>query len=144
MASLHRFTPSLTAFDPRGASVRTVAYQRLRVEDQPVARVRRNVFGITGALQQQWDPRLHALQGHSPGGRPAISRQYSLSGRVLRTDSVDAGWHIVLSGSGGQGLTRWDSRGSRQRHQYDGLLRRVAVFEQAGNDARERCVERLA
>lgn len=124
--------------------MRTVAYQRLRVEDQPVARVRRNVFGITGALQQQWDPRLHALQGHSPGGRPAISRQYSLSGRVLRTDSVDAGWHIVLSGSGGQGLTRWDSRGSWQRHQYDGLLRRVAVFEQAGNDVRERCVERLA
>ncbi|MEB0151342.1 hypothetical protein, partial [Pseudomonas sp. CCC2.2] len=61
MPSLHRHTPSLSALDPKGACIRTVAYHRVRAEDAPVARITRQVFGSTGFLQQQWDPRLQAL-----------------------------------------------------------------------------------
>ena len=143
MSSLHRFTPSLAAFDSRGATVRAVAYHRQRTEDEPVARISRNTFGATGFLQQQWDPRLYALQAVNAGVRANFSHRHSLSGRELRTDSVDAGWRIALTGSAGQPVRLWDSRGSH-RHEYDAMLRPVAVFEQATDEPLERCVERLS
>ena len=144
MSSLHRFTPLLTAFDSRGSTVRTVAYHRQRAGDEPQARVSRNTFGATGFLQQQRDPRLSALQAANADENASFSHSCSLSGRLLRTHSVDAGWRIGLWGSAGQPISHWDSRGSRQRREYDGLLRPVAVFEQAADETRERCVERLA
>lgn len=144
MSSLHRFTPLLTAFDSRGSTVRTVAYHRQRAGDEPQARVSRNTFGATGFLQQQRDPRLSALQAANADENASFSHSCSLSGRPLRTHSVDAGWRIGLWGSAGQPISHWDSRGSRQRREYDGLLRPVAVFEQAADETRERCVERLA
>lgn len=123
--------------------MRSVAYHRLRAEDGPAARISRRVLGATGFLQQQWDPRLSAQVAAGKATRANISRLCSLSGRALHIDSVDAGWRIVLAGSAGQPVESWDSRGSRQRHQYDGLLRPVAVFEHGVDEARERCVERL-
>jgi len=143
MPSLHRHTPVLTALDPRGAPVRTVAYHRLRAEDEPVARITRSVYGATGFLQQQWDPRLQALQATDAEVKPTVSHCYSLTGQVLRTDSVDAGWRVMLLGGAGQPVRSWDANGARQRHDYDRLLRPVAVFEQAQDDPVERCVERL-
>ena len=143
MPSLHRHTPALTALDPRGAPVRTVAYHRLRAEDEPVARITRSVYGATGFLQQQWDPRLQALQATDAEVKPTVSHCYSLTGQVLRTDSVDAGWRVMLLGGAGQPVRSWDANGARQRHDYDRLLRPVAVFEQAQDDPVERCVERL-
>ena len=120
-----------------------MAYHRLRAVDEARARVSRMVYGATGFLQQQWDPRLHALHAGDASIRPTFSRRCSLSGRVLRSDSVDAGWRVVLAGSAGQPLLHWDSRGGRQRRVYDAMLRPRAVFEQAATQLRERCVERL-
>ena len=62
MSSLHQHTPSLTAFDPRGLTLRTVAYHRARAQDEPQARVHRQTFSAGGQLQEQWDARLHRLQ----------------------------------------------------------------------------------
>ena len=143
MPSLHRHTPSLTALDPRGANVRAVAYHRLSAEDEPVARVTRNVFGATGFLQQQWDPRLHALRVTDARVKPNLSHRYSLCGQVLHTGSVDAGWRVSLLGCAGQPVQYWDGRGGRQRHEYDPMLRPVAVYEQTHNESSERCVEYL-
>ena len=143
MPSLHRHTPSLIAFDPRGATVRSVAYHRLRSEDSPTAHITRNVWSVTGYLLQQWDPRFYALQVGDPAVRPNMSHCYSLSGVALRTDSIDAGRSVALFGCGGQPLERWDSRGARTRHEYDSLLRPIALFEQASDDLQERCAERL-
>lgn len=120
-----------------------VAYHRVLAEDEPVARIHRNVYGATGFLQQQWDPRLHALQTMDASVQPNFSHHYSLSGRVLRTHSVDAGWRVTLLGAAGQSVKKWDARGGLQRHEYDRLLRPVAVFEQAREDSAEHCVERL-
>ena len=69
--------------------------------------------------------------------------RHSLSGRVLRSHSIDAGWRIALSGIAGQLLSVWDARGSLQRYEFDSVLRPVAVYEQADDDTRERCTERL-
>lgn len=143
MPSLHRHTPSLIASDPRGAVVRSVAYHRLRSEDTPKARITRNVWSASGYLLQQWDPRFYALHLGDHSVLPNISHRYSLSGLALSTDSIDAGRSVALFGSGGQPIQRWDGRGARTRHEYDLLLRPIALFEQANNDQQERCVERL-
>jgi hypothetical protein len=79
-----------------------------------------------GRAVEQWDSRLSI---------PALRRGYSLLGQVLATVSVDAGWRLVLSGQAGEPLNAWDSRGTRQDHQNDLLLRPLAVMEQAPGDA---------
>lgn len=143
MPSLHRHTPSLIAIDPGGAVVRSVAYHRLRSGDTPKARITRNVWSASGYLLEQWDPRFYALQLGDHSVLPNISHRYSLSGLALSTDAIDAGRSVALFGSGGQPIQRWDGRGARTRHEYDSLLRPIALFEQASNDQQERCVERL-
>lgn len=138
--SLHLNTPSLTAIDPRGLTVRTVQYHREHVTQTPQARVTRQVFGANGFLLEQWDPRQSAL---GAAGVASQSNIYSLSGETVRTESADAGWRLVLRGEAGQRLHGWDSRKAHRQWHYDRLLRPVAVFEQAANEPRARCVERL-
>ena len=144
MSSLHEYTPSLTAIDPRGLTLRTVGYHRARQTDEPRTRVQRQVFGTTGLLHHQWDARLQALHDMDSSVQANQSQRHSLTGRVLRTHSVDAGWRIALSGNAGQVLQGWDSRGSQQRYEFDSSLRPVAVFEQAVDETQECCVERLS
>ena len=143
MSSLHPHTPLLTALDPRGLSVRSVAYHRIRWQDEPQARFHRHVLSSSGFLLQQWDPRLHALHETDADVQPNTAYRYSLSGRVVHTRSVDAGWQRLLLGGNGQMLRAWDGRGSQQRYEYDHLLRSTAMFEQAADEPGERCVERL-
>lgn len=143
MSSLHHNTPTLTVVDPRGLTVRSVAYHRNSAQQSPTAQVTRQVFDARGLLQQQWDPRLFELHASDPDVPPNLSHRHSLSGQVLSTDSVDAGRTLRLLGSGGQVVQQWDSRGARQRFEYDPLLRPVAVFERAEEAAAERCVERM-
>ena len=126
MSSLHHNTPTLTVVDPRGLTVRSVAYPRNTAQQSPSAQVTRQVFDARGLLQQQWDPRLFELHAADPDVRPNLSHRYSLSGQVLSTDSADAGRQTRLLGSGGQVVQQWDSRGTRQRFEYDPLLRPVA------------------
>lgn len=90
-SSLHHHTPSLAAFDPRGLSVRRVAYHRTSSGAPARARITRQVFGATGVLLEQWDPRLHRLRDHFPTLHSNQSTLYSLGGHPLFSHSVDAG-----------------------------------------------------
>jgi insecticidal toxin complex protein TccC len=131
-AALHRYTPLLTCHDPRERVVRSVAWCRSRITDDPEARINRSTFDVAGRLIAHWDPRLWAEQA------PAnLTQIYSLSGQSLCSDSVDAGWRVSLPGEGGELLQTWDSRGAEKRMEYDPLQRPIAVFED------EQCVERL-
>lgn len=131
-SALHRHTPQLRRLDPRGLVCGMVAYCRLDSAGEPEARVDRTVFDTAGRAVRRWDPRLWAAQA------PAnIGVVYSLSRKVLISDSVDAGWRLELPGEGGQAVESWDGRGTIRRMDYDELLRPVAVFEN------QRCVERL-
>ena len=125
--ALHRNTPTLTAIDPRGLAVRTVQYHRATLAHSPQPRVNRQVFGASGFLLEQWDPRQFAL---GSTGVAAQSNLYSLSGEAVRTLSADAGWRLLLHGAARQRLYSWDSRGAHQAFRYDRSLRPVAVFEQ--------------
>ncbi|MDQ0741391.1 RHS repeat-associated core domain-containing protein [Pseudomonas sp. W4I3] len=142
-ASLHRNTPSLVAVDPRGLTVRSVDYLRATSETAPSTRVRRHVYGASGLLLEQWDPRLLTLKSREPLTEANQVSVYSLSGTLIRSDDVDAGLRLMLAAPAGQLLHAWDGRGAYQRHDYDALQRPVAVFEQAAGEARPRCVERL-
>ena len=90
--ALHRNTPTLTAIDPRGLAVRTVQYHRATLAHSPQPRVNRQVFGASGFLLEQWDPRQFAL---GSTGVAAQSNLYSLSGEAVRTLSADAGWRVI-------------------------------------------------
>ncbi|POF40662.1 hypothetical protein B0D71_19515 [Pseudomonas laurylsulfativorans] len=136
--SIHRHTPSLTASDPRGLPVRAVGYWRDINGVPPQARVNRTAHDWAGRAIAQWDPRLF-LDASAPASLQTV---YALSGAVLSTDSVDAGWRVVLLGEAGQSVHAWDGRGSQRWMQYDAQLRPVSVFEQAG-DGDAVCAERL-
>lgn len=130
-------TPQLTANDSRGLPVREIAYWR---EDlgKPDARFTLAQHDVAGRLVAQQDPRLMA-DASAPANLVSI---YSLSGKVLSTVSVDAGWRVGLLGEAEQAVFGWDGRGSQRSTQYDDLVRPIAVFELAG-DADFLCTERL-
>ncbi|UOB22466.1 RHS repeat-associated core domain-containing protein [Pseudomonas orientalis] len=142
--SIHRHTPSLAVIDPRGLIVRHIDYHRSSAQVQAQVRIHRQVFGSTGLMIEQWDPRLLQLSRSQPGTAPNQRTVYSLGGHALRTDSVDAGWRLTLMGQAGQLLEEWDGRGAHQAHHYDQYLRPVAVFEQVSSGEQALCVERLA
>lgn len=129
MAHLHQYTPSLTALDPRGLSVRTVNYHRLTVQQPPEARIHQSMYGATGFLTRQWDPRLQALRVSNSDAQPNLRHLTSLSGHSVRSDSVDSGWRVTLFGTARQPLNTWDGRGSHQRFEYDNQSRLTAIHE---------------
>lgn len=143
MTHVHHHTPSLTAVDPRGLSVRRVQYHRLSAQQSPRARIHETVFGATGFVLGQWDPRLGALRRH--GATVAANQRQisSLSGLALRTDSVDSGWHITLFGVAQQMRKTWNGRGHQQCFDYDAQSRLVAVHEQRSDEPHGRCLERF-
>ncbi len=142
-ASLHRNTPTIVAFDPRGLTVRTLAYHRANAQAEPQARISRQVYGASGFLQQQWDPRRYAQSTQAPQTRACETWVHSLSGVTLLRDSADAGRRLMLMSEAGQPLRTWDARGACQRYVYDTSQRLTDVFEQSADEPQERCVERL-
>lgn len=128
-AQLHSKTPTLTAVDSRGLTTRHVAYWRSDAAATAQARITRQMHDIAGRLVAQWDPRLS--HGES---RANLSRIYSLSGRLLQTDSVDAGWQVNLPADAGHIVRNWDQRGNVRHTHYDDQLRPVSIQEQAAGD----------
>lgn len=141
--ALHRHTPSLTAYDPRGLAICAVAYHRRTAAQEPEARISRQVFGPSGFLTEQWDSRLAALRIQDPAVVPNQRNRHSLSGRLLHSDNVDRGVRISLCGAAAQLRFCWDARGTRHTCEYDRHARLSAVYEHGTDAERARCVERL-
>lgn len=125
-ATLHRKTPTINAVDRRGLTVRHVAYWRSEAGKSAEARITRQQYDTAGHQVAQWDPRLF---GSST--KANLSNAYSLSGKSLKVDSVDAGWRLNLPGDAGQVLRSWDPRGNHWQMTYDDQLRPTAIHEQA-------------
>lgn len=142
--TIHRHTPTVAAVDARRLPVRAIAYYHRTLSKNPAqARVNRQAYDGAGRVIAQWDPRLWALaetDATVPANQTSV---YSLSGEILASTSVDAGWRVNLPTESGRSLGSWDSRGSQSRFEYDALLRPVATFEQAAGES-ERCAERLS
>ncbi|WP_416199582.1 MAG: RHS repeat protein [Pseudomonas helleri] len=122
--SLHQNTPTLTVSDPRGLVVRTVSWHRSATQDTVQARTTLQRYDAIGRLNQQSDPRLSELSDLANQ-----SMRYSLSGQVLLSESVDAGWRLAFHDAAGQLRDSWDGRDTHRRFTYDELMRPVNVFE---------------
>lgn len=137
-AQLHRKTPMLTVVDSRDLPVRHVAYWRSDAANTAQPRITRQEHNVAGQLIAQWDPRLFDSSTDAN-----LTNTYSLSGKSLMTDSVDAGWRLSLTGDAGQVLRSWDQRGSHWQTTYDNQLRPTCIQEQATGQTL-RVVERLS
>ncbi|WP_300725782.1 RHS repeat domain-containing protein [Pseudomonas sp.] len=144
MPSLHRHTPTLSVLDARGLQVRSVAWCRSAPDAPAEARVHRARFDAAGHEVAQWDPRLWARKQYDPATPANLQNLYTLSGAVLSTASVDAGWRISLLGDAGHLMQSWDGRGSEQRNHYDALLRPTALFAKALNSDTLTCISRYS
>lgn len=134
--NIHARTPDLVAIDSRGLPVRQIAYWRDN-GSEPEARITARQHDAAGRLVTQHDPRLFA-DASAPANLTTV---YSLTGQVLSTVSVDAGWRASLWGEARQALHGWDGRRSQRRIEYDDQLRPLAVFEHAA-DGEPLCAER--
>ena len=132
LLALHARTPSLHAMDPRQRLIHSIAFCRLTPDDEPEVRICHTVFDVAGRPSMSWDARLWA--DRAPAN---VTNIHTLSGRVLASESVDAGWRVSLAGNAGQEVSAWDGRGVARRTRYDAQLRPTHVFED------QHCVERL-
>ncbi|MCP1499760.1 insecticidal toxin complex protein TccC [Pseudomonas migulae] len=134
---IHLNTPQLAVIEPRSLAVCSVDYCRSAITEPAEARINRTTYDPAGRAITQRDPR-RVTDASAPANLTTI---YSLSGKVLSTISVDAGWRISLPGEAGQLVHGWDGRGSQRWNEYDDQLRPLAVFEQ-GQDKLSFCAER--
>lgn len=139
---LHRHTPSISVIEPRGLSVRDVAYCRSVVGEQAETRTTHQHYDAAGRLTEQRDPRLFTLAQSDAAVPPNLRTLHSLSGQTLCSDSVDAGWQLGLPGVAGQSVESWDQRGWHRRIEHDSAVRPIAIFEHFADEA-ERCAERI-
>jgi insecticidal toxin complex protein TccC len=143
--ALHAHTPTLRVVDPRGLTVRTVTFYRApndAIESDAQARVHRVAYDSRGREERQWDPRLWSRFESGEGEDVNQRTVTSLSGTVLRRDSVDAGWLVNLWNDASQPVHMWAGRGSTRHIDYDSALRPIAISE-ALVDEPARVVERF-
>jgi len=126
---LHAQTPTVSAIDARGLTVRKIAYHKAQSEDDPVALVTRMSYGAVGHLVALWDPRLWALAESNPASPANRTHLYNLAGVPLLSDSVDAGWNLCMLTEAGNIAQSWDARGSSWQTRYDEFLRPIAFLE---------------
>ncbi|SCZ04172.1 RHS repeat-associated core domain-containing protein [Pseudomonas sp. NFACC37-1] len=131
---LHHKTPTINALDGRGLPVRQIAYYRRDAQAPSQARIAQQDYDAAGRAVAQRDPRLFAM---ATGGAN-LRTVFSLSGKTLLLDSIDAGWRVYLPGDAGQLSHCWDQRGTYWRTTYDTQLRMTAVHEQAAGDVSRR------
>ena len=137
----HANTPAIQVSDPRGLSVRGVAYHRRERASVPEPCITQQEYDGAGRAVLGRDPRLFRLQ---QDGQTAANQQnvFSLSGAVVLSQNSDAGWRLGLFGAHGQRVKGWDQKLSQSRVAYDPQCRPVASFERAWQGP-ERCIARF-
>jgi insecticidal toxin complex protein TccC len=137
-ARLHCKTPTINVVDSRDLTVRHVAYWRSDAAKAAQACITRQQYDTAGRQIAQWDPRLFAETQ-----KANLTTLYSLSGKPLRVDSVDAGWRLNLPGDAGQTLRNWDQRGNHWRTTFDNQLRPITIQEESPGQP-TRIIERFS
>lgn len=121
-------TPTLTVRSNRGLAIRRLAYNRQSAEDSLDERIARTMYDPLDRVACRIDPRLFTA-----ASAPNFTYQSSLSGRVLRTDSVDAGTTWTLADAEGRPAWSRDARGTTTTWTYDVLGRPLTADEVAGS-----------
>ncbi|MHC8331195.1 RHS repeat-associated core domain-containing protein [Pseudomonas sp. LB3P25] len=132
--NIHSNTPTLNVVDGRGLRVREVTYLCNDAIPQPQVRITRYPHHINGQITKQ-----HSGDSVKTAESTQVS---SLSGALLLTKSIDAGWRLTLFGEAGQALENWDSRGSHRKTHYDNQLRPTVIYEK-GKEKTSQATERF-
>ncbi|WDG77604.1 RHS repeat protein [Pseudomonas chlororaphis] len=117
-------TPAFGVLSNRGVPVRTLSYNRSNAADPLDERIERTLLDPLGRVVSCLDARLF-----TSGGTPNFAYVPSLSGRVLRTASVDAGTTLALADVEGRPIWSRDGRGTVSTWTYDVLGRPDSVTE---------------
>jgi RHS repeat-associated protein len=117
-AGAHADTPALAYLDPTGRTVLAVAHNRVPGDPDDLLQPTFVRFDVEGNQREVVD----AL------GRTAMTYDPDLIGRMLHSQSPDAGERWQLGDAAGTPRYAWDSRGFRHRTGYDALLRPVETF----------------
>ncbi len=132
--TLYTGTPTVSVTDNRGLAVRTLKYNRNKKEVAVDELITATTYSAAGFALSQTDPRLGSPQANTPdmptGQLANFQCRHDLAGRVLRTDSVDAGSHWSLFDIEGRSVWQRDARGAATRTEYDAFGRLIQVSEQ--------------
>lgn len=122
-------TPMLQVRDNRGLTVRTLQYNRGEAGQPADEHISLQRFTATGHPSSSIDPRLFAARQADDAILPNFRYIPSLSGRVLRTLSQDAGPQITIHDIEGAPVWRKNGRGQVQSWTYDALHRPLELQE---------------
>ena len=142
MATQHTSTPTLSVRDNRGQVVRTLNYNRRTAEEPAVTLPERQLTSDDGRHSRRWDARLFGLWQDDETVTPNAHTRSSLTAQVLRSDSVDAGWQVLLYDAAGRAVWTLNGRGTVLRTGFDLLGRKQTVWLQEEGGA-ERVAERF-
>ncbi|PRY25828.1 SpvB/TcaC N-terminal domain-containing protein [Pseudosporangium ferrugineum] len=113
----HLDTPASVRSDPAGRPVETTT--RNRVAGGPVVELR---------TRQVYDRRGNRIALIDALGRTALRSVHDLTGRALRTDSIDAGLRTLVFDAAGNPVEARDGRGARVLRAGDRCGRPMAVW----------------
>jgi insecticidal toxin complex protein TccC len=129
-SEINRGTPKVTVFSNQGLAVRQLSYYRREAGVAAQVRINLQRYNSAGQLKSSIDPRLSDAYLKDPSAMiPNQQQQNTLSGKVLKSDNVDAGTRVVFPDVQGKPLWSWDSRGTESSFDYDKLRRVTAVHE---------------
>lgn len=110
--------------------MRTLNYNHQTVAEALDERIERTTYDALGRVTSRIDARFFGVEG-APSN---FGYQASLSGQVLRRDSLDAGTHWVLEDADHRPIWARDGRGVITTWMYD-LLGRPLTLEEQSNRA---------
>ncbi|CAN7340557.1 hypothetical protein LJR230_001803 [Trinickia sp. LjRoot230] len=116
-------TPTITVLSNRGTAVRMLRYNRRSAENAVDELIECTTYDSLDHVASRIDARLCA------SGSPNFAYISSLSGRVIRTDSVDAGMQWTLCDIDGRPVWALDARGTGTTRTYDKLGRPWTIAE---------------
>jgi insecticidal toxin complex protein TccC len=142
-SEINRGTPNVTVYSNQGLTVRQLSYCRRVAGEAAELRATVQRYNSAGQLTSSIDPRLSPTYlANSSSAIPNQQQQTTLSGKVLKSDNVDAGARVLVSDVRAQALWSWDSRGIERTFDYD-ALRRVTTAHEKQRSKDNVCTERL-
>lgn len=128
-------TPVVSVRDNRGIPVRTLNWNREEAAAQLRLLVSHNLINDDSRVSESRDPRLFTAWSADDTTVANLCNTPSLAGQVLKRESTDSGWQVVVFDAAGRPVWMTDGRGTVQSLSYDELGRQVSGSEQLSGGA---------
>ncbi|MGU9642613.1 RHS repeat-associated core domain-containing protein [Salmonella enterica subsp. houtenae serovar 16:z4,z23:-] len=132
--TLSTATPVITSCDNRGITVRTLNWNRESDQHPLRLLLSHSQLEVSSRTTLDRDPRRFIAWQKNNTAVPNLHNRLSLAGQILKRDSTDSGWQVMLFNAEGGVAWGIDARGTIQTHAWDALGRPVSGTEQAAGD----------